>query len=95
MLFFCTKRILPILTVFFITGCVSLTPTAKLISETKTEGEVANCVNPGEVVATPPFVGPSDAKNTLRNKAAALGANKILITKYGIGTAKAQAYKCD
>jgi hypothetical protein len=76
-------------------GCVSTTSLGKAVSIVDEEELSANCADLGEVTASPPFVGPSDAKNKLRNDAGELGANTIVLTKYGIGTAKAQAYKCD
>ncbi len=78
-----------------VSGCVSLSSQGQGVVVADTEDEVAACKNLGEVLAEPPFFGTSDAKNTLRNEAGVLGGNTILITRYSIGTAKAQAYRCD
>lgn len=78
------------------TSCVSLTSPGKLVTVVKEENVLKKCDNLGEVIATPPYFGPNDAKNTMRNKTADLGGDSMFITKYySIGNATALAYKCN
>jgi hypothetical protein len=60
---------------------------------TKVETDVSACRSLGEVVAYPPFIGPKDAEHTLRNKAAGLGGDVVLIHN-GIGKATGKVYDC-
>jgi hypothetical protein len=75
-------------------GCTSLSLQGEGVRMTKHESDVADCKALGEVTATPPFIGPNDAKNTLRNKAGDLGGDVLLVTSMSVGTAKGQAYNC-
>lgn len=75
-------------------SAITLTPEAKALRVLGSKEEAAACRDLGEVDAPPPFIFPHDAKHTLRNKAAALGANTIVITDHFIGTANAEAYLC-
>ena len=78
------------------TSCVSLTDSGKLVTVIKEKDDLIKCNNIGEVIATPPYFGPNDAKNTMKNKTADLGGDSMLITKYySPGNAKALAYKCN
>jgi hypothetical protein len=80
-------------------GCstVALSPEGERVRTTSDASEVATCKALGFVESKPPFVGQHDAEYTLRNKAAALGADTILIPRRNfVGTQPqgATAYKC-
>ncbi|WP_198379350.1 hypothetical protein [Roseomonas sp. KE2513] len=57
-------------------------------------GNTAACQRLGQVEAHPPYMLPTDAPNTLRNRAADLGADTIVYTNLLVGTAKADAFRC-
>lgn len=75
-------------------GCVSVAPQAVGIRVTKVAADVAACAVLGTVKAEPPYVGPNDAENQLRNQAAGLGADTLFITSMGL-TASGMAYRCE
>lgn len=52
------------------------------------------CALLGVVKAYPPYILPDDFRNTLRNKAAELGADAIFVTNFLIAPATANAYRC-
>ena len=91
------KRSLPLivlLLLFTLPACVSLTPQAEEMHVTRSSEDVSSCENLGEVSASPPFVGPNDARNTLRNRAAEKGGDTLFITNMSVGTARGYSYKC-
>jgi len=74
-------------------GCVTVAPQATGIRVTKVAADVASCTVLGTVKADPPYVGPNDAENQLRNQAAGLGADTLFITSMAV-TATGMAYRC-
>jgi hypothetical protein len=86
--------LLSITAVLVFGGCKSLSLQGEAVRMTNHESDVAACRALGEVTAAPPFVGPNDAKNTLRNKTGDLGGDVLLVTRMSVGTAKGQAYDC-
>lgn len=76
-----------------LSGCQTTSAAGKAVAIVDAES-VFGCELLAEVVANPPFVGPGDAKAKLRNSAGALGANRLVITKYGFGPARGLAYLC-
>lgn len=76
-------------------GCVSLAPQAEKIRVTSIGSEVAQCKVLGAVESHPPYMFPSDGVNQLRNNAAALGADTLLLTSSGALRGKTgMAYRC-
>lgn len=87
--------------ILLISGCgstgpsvIKLTPGGKAIHVIDSAEEANNCRSVGEAKAYPPYVLPYDAKHTLRNKAAELGGDTMLITNHAIGVARSQVYDC-
>ena len=76
-----------------VSGCQTVSPAGQAVTIVDAES-VFSCELLAEVVANPPFVGPGDAKAKLRNSAGALWANRLVITKYGVGPARGLAYLC-
>lgn len=74
-------------------GCVSLAPEAQAVLVTKSAGDVEGCTVVGTVEAHPPYVGPNDATNQLKNQVAGLGGNALFITSSAL-TATGMAYRC-
>ena len=74
-------------------SCTSVSLRGERVRVTKHEADVRDCKLLGEVVSTPPWVGPNDAENDLRNRAADLGAD-VVLTHMGVGRATAKAYDC-
>lgn len=78
-----------------LSGCVSVAPQAEAIRVTSIGSEVAQCKILGAVESHPPYVFPSDGVNQLRNNAAALGADTLLLTSSGALRGKTgMAYRC-
>lgn len=75
-------------------GCVAVAPQATGIRVTKVAADVASCAVLGTVKAEPPYVGPHDAENQLRNLTAGLGADTLFITSMAL-TASGMAYRCE
>jgi hypothetical protein len=79
----------------FLTSCETLAPQAAAIVVTDEADKVSACQVLGAVESTPPYVGPNDGVNQLRNKAAALGADTLFLTGRGPLRGKSgMAYKC-
>jgi hypothetical protein len=79
----------------FIAGCTSLAPQAEKVRVTSDGSEVANCTTLGTVTSQPPYVGPDDGVKQLRNNAAALGADTLLLTSSGAMRGQTgMAYRC-
>jgi hypothetical protein len=79
-----------------VTGCVSVAPQAETIRVTATGAEVSQCTILGTVESHPPYMFPSDGVNQLRNNAAALGADTLLLTSSGALRGKTgMAYRCN
>lgn len=76
-----------------ITACTSVSLKGERVRVTKADSDVTDCKLLGEVSSSPPWGGPSDAENDLRNKAAALGAD-VVRTHMGVGSATGKAYDC-
>lgn len=75
-------------------GCVTLSEAGEDIRVVETQEEVADCEFLTEVEAPPPFVGPNDAENELRNKTALADGDVLHVTSMGVGTARGEAYDC-
>jgi hypothetical protein len=70
-------------------------PEAEGIRTTSQVADVAGCTLIGMVESTPPYAGPNDGVNQLRNNAAALGADTLLLTHTGVMRGKSgAAYRC-
>lgn len=76
-----------------LSGCVSLAPEAEGVRTTKIASDVAGCTVLGTVEAHPPYVGPNDGMNQMKNQAAGLGGNVLFVTSYNV-TATGMAYRC-
>jgi hypothetical protein len=78
------------------TGCVSIAPQAEAIRVTSVGADVGQCKILGTVESYPPYMFPSDGVNQLRNSAAALGADTLLLTSSGALRGKTgMAYRCN
>jgi hypothetical protein len=75
-------------------GTVALSPEGERIRLTSDRNDVAGCAMVGVVDAKPPYIGPHDAEYTLRNKAAAIGADTLLVAGWKANTQSATAYRC-
>jgi hypothetical protein len=84
---------LALLSVFWL-GCTSLSLKGERVRLTKSADDVAGCRAVGNVQADPPFVGPGDWKNRLKNQAADLGADVVLHESPSIGGVSGTAYDC-
>lgn len=71
----------------------AVVPEAEHIKTTRNVDDIKNCQIVGTVEARPPFVWPGDDVKQLKNKAAPLGADTILITNR-VGTIVGVAYRC-
>ena len=76
-----------------LSGCVSLAPEAEKVKVTKSASDVEGCRILGAVDAHPPYVGPNDGMNQLKNNTAGLGGNVLFVTSYNV-TATGMAYRC-
>ena len=74
-------------------GCATMSLKGERVRTTTAASDVEGCKPPGEVSAPPPYVGPSDAEFKLRNQAADLGANVVLM-QTGVGSATGRAFDC-
>jgi hypothetical protein len=77
-----------------LSGCVTLAPEAEKVKIAKSAADVAGCRVLGAVEAHPPFAGPNDGMNQLKNKVAGLGGNALFVTSYNL-SATGMAYQCD
>ena len=78
-----------------VTGCVSVAPQAEKIRVTSNGEDVAQCKVLGTVESHPPYMFRSDGVNQLRNNAAALDADTLLLTSSGALRGKTgMAYRC-
>jgi hypothetical protein len=76
-------------------SCETLAPQAKAVRIAAEPAEVADCRMVGSVSSQPPYMGPNDGVNQLRNEAAALGADTLLLTSTGAMRGKnGMAYSC-
>ena len=75
-------------------GCVSLAPEAARVTVARDSEDVSGCRILGSVRAHPPYVGPDDAMNQLKNEVAGLGGNVLFVTTMAV-TATGMAYQCD
>lgn len=74
-------------------GCVSLAPEAARVTVARDSADVSGCRILGSVRAHPPYVGPDDAMNQLKNEVAGLGGNVLFVTTMAV-TATGMAYHC-
>jgi hypothetical protein len=74
-------------------GCATLSLKGERVRTTTADSDVKGCKLLGEVSAPPPYVGPSDAEFKLRNQAADLGADVVLM-QTGVGSATGRAFDC-
>ena len=73
----------------------SLSPEAAAVKMTSEVADVSGCKLLGAVTSVPPYIMPNDGVNQLRNNAAALGADTLLLTSHGIMRGKTgSAYRC-
>jgi hypothetical protein len=75
-------------------ACTSLSLKGERVRLTRSPADVTDCRAVGDVRASPPFVGPNDWKNKLKNQAAALGADVVLHESPLIGGVKGKAFDC-
>jgi hypothetical protein len=80
-------------TVAALAGCVSLAPGADQVRVTKAPADVASCKAVGNVSGHPPYVSPTDAMHQLRNQAAGLGGDTLLVTSEWTSVTGV-AYRC-
>jgi hypothetical protein len=92
------KRILAVAPVFLLLSCatVALSPEGERVRMVNDNASVAGCTLVGTVDASTSEA--EAAYNTLRNKAAAIGADTILVPRNRLGIAdpptSAPAYRC-
>jgi hypothetical protein len=67
---------------------------ASSIQIVRKEEEVAGCEMLGEIAAHPPYIWPGDDFRQLRDKAASLGADTVLVPGRRIGSVEGIAYRC-
>lgn len=87
--------ILIVLSSIAFSACKTLSLAGEQVQTTKHESDVIECKMLGEVIAKPPFIGPDDPKNALRNKTAKLGGDVVLLTDMMFGSVKGIAYDCN
>jgi hypothetical protein len=91
------RTLVSITAVCLLTGCasVSVIPEAAAVRVVETSQDVSGCRLLGMVDAKPPFIWPGDAEKQLRNNAAALGADTVLLTSHGAMKGNhGAAYRC-
>jgi hypothetical protein len=80
---------------FWSLACETLAPEAERVKVTGKANDVAGCKVLGTVESSPPYVGPNDGVNQLRNKTAGLGGNVLFLTSTGAMRGKnGMAYLC-
>jgi hypothetical protein len=77
-----------------VSGCTTLAPTAASITTTRDGAAVSNCKPVGNVASTPPYVLPGDDLKQLKNQAAGLGGEIVLITGPRLISTQGIAYRC-
>lgn len=88
------NRVLP-LAVLLTVACESVAPQAQKVRVTSVDADVAQCTMLGSVMSHPPYIGPNDGVNQLRNQAAVLGADTLYLTSHGLTRGKnGVAYRC-
>lgn len=87
-------RLLASLSALLLSGCVTLAPEAERVQVLEKGADTSACKLLGEVTAPPPFVGPRDYLNKLKNRVAAAGGNALFVTSAAIGPATGMAYAC-
>lgn len=88
------KRVLVLVLLVTLPACTSLSLRGERVRLTNQPADVADCRALGDVQANPPFVGPNDWKNKLKNQAAGLGADVVLHESPGFGSVHGKAYDC-
>jgi uncharacterized protein DUF4156 len=86
---------LPLL--FLVSGCASvvLTPEAEQVRVVERGDDVRGCTLLGMIEATGPDIAQGDSQRELRNRAAAIGADTVLLTSRGsTKNAYGAAYRC-
>lgn len=74
----------------------SLSPEAVAVKLTSQAADVSGCKLLGTVASPPLYMWPNDGVNQLRNNAAALGADTLLLTSHGVMRGKTgSAYRCN
>ena len=77
----------------FSLACVSLSLAGENVRVPKYESDVEGCRFLGDIEAHPPYHGPHDAENTLRNEAAKLRGD-VVVSRGLVGTIKGKVYDC-
>lgn len=73
----------------------SLSPEAAGVKVTSAAADVSGCKLLGTVTSVPPYITPNDGVSQLRNNAAALGADNLLLTSHGVTRGNTgSAYRC-
>lgn len=72
-----------VVSVVLVSRCETLAPEAQAVKLTSTAEDVAGCKILGTVESVPPYVGPNDGVNQLKNKAAGMGGNVVFLTSSG------------
>jgi len=75
-------------------ACTTLAPTAQGIPTTRDAAQVASCKAVGNVASTPPYILPGDDLKQIKNQAAGLGGDIVLITSPRIVSTQGIAYQC-
>lgn len=87
-------RKLLLLIVTALAGCTTLAPGADAVRITRSADSVRSCHPVGYVQSSPPYVMPGDDYKQVRNQAAALGGNAVLITGPRLIHTAGTAYRC-
>lgn len=77
-----------------LSGCKTLSLQGQEVKVTHHLEDAAECSFLGEVTAQPPFVGPKDGENTIRNKTAELGGDVVYYKRGQIGTLVGRSFDC-
>jgi hypothetical protein len=75
-------------------ACTTLAPTARDIPTTREPAAIANCKAVGNVASIPPYILPGDDLRQLKNQAAGLGGDMVLITGPRLVSTQGIAYRC-
>jgi hypothetical protein len=77
-----------------VSGCTTLAPTAVNISTTRDGAAVVNCQAVGNVASVPPYILPGDDLKQVKNQAAGLGGDTVLLTGPRLVSTQGIAYRC-
>lgn len=91
-----SRSLSAIILALVVTSCESLAPEARAVKVTTEDAAVVGCRMIATVESHPPYIGPNDGVNQLRNETAAKGGNVLYLTGRGALRGKSGvAYRCE